>query len=380
MTGPDDNDPLSRTWPAGRPLAPVPQPTIAVPLPAQLSAMSVDWQRAFAAAVQRVVAIGMAVVEVDIAPLLAAGSLLYGGAFVAERYAAVGEFIDGHPGEVDPTVAAIVGPARAVPAYQLVADTEGLDRAKQQALALLGGATALMLPTVGEHPTIAEVAEDPIGVNARLATYTTFCNLLDWCAVAAPAGCVSTDTSPAADPGRAGTDASADAVADFFGVSFLAPAFHDAVVADVAGRFLTGSPPEPRVAGDPDSFAGIPLVVVGAHLSGQPLNHQLAGANLIGTVRTAPVYRMFALDTVPPKPGLLRVDDDGVSVAGELWDVPPLTLATLLAGLPAPMSLGPVQLEDGSVRVGFQCEAIATVGAKDISDYASWPEYLGSDG
>jgi len=363
ITGPDDDDPLSRAWPAGRPLAAPSVARVAVPLPSQLGTMSQAWQRAFAEAVARLVALGTDVVEIDIAPLLAAGSLLYDGSFVAERYAAVGRFIDEHPGEVDPTVATIVSPAKAIPAHQLVADTERLDRAKSRAAALLEGACALMLPTVPEHPRIAEVAADPIGVNARLGVYTTFCNLLDWCAVAVPAGEI---------PGEAEAP-------EFFGVSFLAPAFHDAVVADIAERFLRAA--EPEVSAEPASepVDGVGLVVVGAHLSGLSLNHQLTGARLLGPVRTAPVYRMFALDTVPPKPGLLRVDHGGVSVAGELWDVPPLTLATLLAGLPAPMSLGPVQLEDGSLRVGFHCEAIATVGAKDISDFASWPAYLGSE-
>ncbi len=354
MTGPDDDDPLTYRTAPYQPLAASAAPRVAVPRPEQLHAMSNSWRAAFAAAVDQLVSRGVTVVEIDISALLDAGSLLYGGAFVAERYAAVGEFISDHRAEVDPTVGGIVAVADAVPAWQLVVDTERLDRLKVIAARIFHGVDALMMPTVSEHPTIAEVAAGPVVVNSRLGGYTTFCNLLDLCAIAVPAGEV--------DGG-------------FFGVSLIAPAFHDAVVADLAELFHTGAALAPEAL---EHQHGIGLVVVGAHLSGLPLNYQLQGARLIGPVQTAPSYRMYALDTVPAKPGLIRVASGGVSVLGELWKVPPPTLARLLAGLPSPMALGPVELLDGSVQVGFQCEPVATSTATDISDHAGWVAYLGS--
>jgi allophanate hydrolase len=350
MTGPDPRDPTSRAWPADRPLAAPPTPVIAIPLPDQLAALSPSWRAAFTAACQRLSDTGAQLTEIDISAFLEAGSLLYNGAFIAERYAAVGEFVTTHADEVDPTVGAIIASARDLPAHQLVADTARLDALKLRVAATFADVDALFLPTAPEQPTIAAVAGDRIGVNARLGAYTTFCNMLDLAAVAVPAGEV--------DGGQ-------------FGVSVIVSTFADAVAADIAARFAGEPAPEQPIA-------GIPLVVVGAHLSGLALNHQLVerGCRLIGPVATAASYRLFALDTQPPKPALVRVDSNGASIAGELWDVPPAQLAGLLAALPAPMVFGQVQLADGTAQVGFLCEAVAALDAPEITDFGGWRAYL----
>lgn len=203
------------------------------------------------------------------------------------------------------------------------------------------------------HPTIAEVAGDPIGVNAELGRFTTFANLLDMAAVALPAG--------TADDGR-------------FGISLIAPAFGDLLLADLAARF-TGSEEACMSVGAP---AGIPLLVVGAHRRGQPLNHELTerGARFDGVVLTAPEYRLHALDTDPPKPGLVRAPADGTAIEGELWELPSAELGPFLAALPAPMALTKATLSDGREVVGFSCEPAALGGAPDISSYGSWLRYL----
>lgn len=123
----------------------------------------------------------------------------------------------------------------------------------------------------------------------------------------------------------------------------------------------------------------IELFVAGAHLSGMPLNPQLTerGARLLGEARTAPRYRLFALDTTPPKPGVVRVEDDGASLPGELWGLSPAALGTFLAQVPRPMALGEVELEDGRSVVGFLCEPIALEGAQDITATGGWRAYLG---
>jgi allophanate hydrolase len=344
---------LGRLWPPDAPLAAPPAPTIGVPAAGQLERLSPDARRAFAAAVERLSDSGGAVVEFDLEPFVEASGLLYGGAYVAERHAAVGSFVEAHPDAVDPIVREIVRAAGLPTASQFAADAETLDALRVVTAPVLAAADALLLPTVPRQPTIAEVAAGPVAVNAELGPFTSFVNLLDLCAVAVPAG--------EADGGQ-------------FGVSFVAAAFRDLVVADLAGRFLG----EPRSGPTPGEPAGIPVLVVGAHRRGQPLHHQLAtrGARDLGIVRTAPTYRMYVLDTEPPKPGLVRVPGDGVTVEGELWALPEAQLGSFLAALPSPMALGRVTLDDGREVVGFLCEPAALDGAPDISEHGSWPAYL----
>jgi allophanate hydrolase len=339
-----------RPVPPDAPLAAPPNPSVGVPATSALGGMSSDALAAFDAAVQRLCARGAKIVTIDVEPFLAVGKLLYSGAFVAERYAAVGHVVDTGGDGVDPSVRAIIGSARTIPAHELVADTERLDRLRARAAGQLAGIDALLLPTVPEHPRLAEVAADPIGVNSRLGRYTNFVNLLDMTAIAVPAG--SADGGP-------------------FGVSVLAPAFRDRVIADIARR-LTGESTED--APPPD---GLPLLVLGAHLFGEPLNGQLSGrgARLIGPTRTSPDYRMFDLGTSPAKPGLIRTAAGGCRIDGELWSVPPAVLGELLAALPAPLTLGRITLEDGRAATGFLCEHSATEHAADISRYGGWRAY-----
>jgi allophanate hydrolase len=290
---------------------------------------------------------GVEICEIDAEPFLAAGALLYGGAFVAERYAAVGDFIEGHMGECDPVVAAIILAGREVSAVGYVRDCARLAALRERALSLLDGFDGLLIPTVPFQPTLAEVEADPIGVNQRLGVYTTFCNLLGLCAYALPSG-----------------------------LSVLAPAGHDRVVADLARLVGGQSRPQEAPAG------AIPLLVVGAHMSGMPLNHQLIerGAARLGEVLTAPDYRLFALDTVPAKPGLIRTEAGcGAAIAGELWALSAAGLGSLLAGLPQPMALGRVTLADGREVVGFLCEPAALDGAQEITEFGAWRAFLETD-
>jgi allophanate hydrolase len=128
------------------------------------------------------------------------------------------------------------------------------------------------------------------------------------------------------------------------------------------------------------SLPPVELVVLGAHLSGQPLNAELLahGATLVGAVQTAPTYRLWALDTVPPKPGLLRVASGGAVLSGERWRMPVAAFGAFVAALPSPMTIGSVQLADGSHRPGFLVEQAATAGALDITAYGGWLPYLAS--
>ena len=332
-------------------------PRVAIPTPEHLSGLAEGWAEAFAGTVERLRSAGVEVVEVDVAPLLEAASLLYGGAFVAERYAAVGDFIEKNRGligdDLDPTVASIVLAGASWTATDLFHDRERLQVLAEAGFEALAGCHALLTPTTTWHPTLAEVAAEPVTSSARLGRFTNFANLLDMAAIAVPAGFV------------AGLP---------FGVMLTGRAFSDRALAALAELLLS-----PRVA----------LAVFGAHLRGQPLNAQLvaAGGSFVADVRTAAEYRLYALATEPSKPGLVRVGSssgvsgavaasDGASIGGELWSLPAAGFATFVASLPQPMAIGTISLADGSTVPGFLCEPSALVGAADITACGSWRAYL----
>ncbi|MFF4546255.1 allophanate hydrolase [Streptomyces sp. NPDC001435] len=336
--------PPGRELPALPPRAPGPWRVAVVPRE-RLGELDEGWAEAYEAAVARLADAGASVREIDPAPFTEAAAMLYEGAFVAERYTAVGGFVDkliAEGGEgLDPTVAGIITRARDIPAHRLFADQARLAALRVRALAELGDADALLLPTTPGHPTLAEVAADPLGANARLGRFTNSTNLFDLAAVAVPAGEV--DGLP-------------------FGVMLIGPAFTDERLAAIA-RSL-----EPEVS----------LAVVGAHLTGQPLNPQLLslGARLDRSTTTAPVYRLHALRTDPPKPGLVHVGEGGAAIETEVWRLPAKGLGRLLAMLPRPMTLGRVELADGSHVPGFLCEPSALGDAEDITRYGSWREFV----
>ncbi|ALI26005.1 Allophanate hydrolase [Mycolicibacterium fortuitum] len=341
-----------RQWPADVPFAAPVTPRIAIP--DTLTGLDDAWQAAFAEAVRQAKAAGFDVVPIPMDDFFAAAGLLYNGALVAERWDAVGEFVSaaGPDAKLDPTVAAIVTAAGTHSAADLLRDRRRVEELRRTALTELAGCHALMVPTAPEHPRIDEVAADPVAVNSRMGRYTNFCNLFDMCAIAVPAGTVSDGAQ--------------------FGITLLAKGFHDAVVADLAARFLD----VPSAAAWPES-GGAPLTelaVFGAHLRGQPLEHQLTGrgARWAGPITTAPRYRLYALDTVPPKPGLIRVGDGGAPIVGERWLLSPAALGEFLAELPAPMLLGKVELDDGRWITGFGCDHIAPTQGRDITEYRGW--------
>ncbi|MFD6855737.1 allophanate hydrolase [Rhodococcus sp. NPDC060090] len=352
MAAPDERDPRSRTWPTDVRLAAPAQIRLAVPRPEDLTALCAEYRDAFDATVAEARRSGIGITEVDISPLLDAATLLYDGALVAERYAAVGTFLDTERAGADPTVAAIVASAQKPAAHELVTDLDSLVHTRAYARAVLEGFDGLLLPTTTEHPTIAAVQADPVEINRRMGTYTNFCNLLDMAAVAVP-GVPTPEGHP-------------------FGVMAVVPAFDDQVAVDIAAR-LTGVE-APRFV---DS--GVELAVFGAHLLGQPLHFQLEdlGARFSEQVYTSDAYRLMALNTTPPKPGLVRHrPGEGASIVGELFRVSEAGLGRFLAALPAPMTLTSVELADGRWVVGFGCTQDASADGADITEFGGWVEYL----
>ena len=314
--------------------------------------VQVDLLRTYRDTLDKLRGLGHTLVGIDYAPFLAAARLLYGGthggAWVAERTAAVGDFLDRLPPDADPVVAATIRSGRQLDAVAAWAGTYRLAELTRRAQREWQRMDVLVLPTVCEYPTLAEVAADPLGVNSRLGRFTNFANLLDTCALAVPADLIGPLPS---------------------GITLFGPAWHDGLLARIGAEFLG----EPSLTIDD---GGITVAVFGAHLRGQPRNSQLVelGGCFIAECRTAPVYRLRHIRGRVDRPGLVRVDTDGAAIAGELWRLPAAGFGRLVALVTAPLAIGSVTLANGSDVQGFVCEGYA--GGEDITAYGSWCGFL----
>ncbi len=326
-------------------------------------------EAAYARALADLDALGGTRVTVPYAPLAEAAALLYDSALVAERYAAVRGFFDAHAQEVVEPVRGILARGAGYGAADYCEALTRLRALGQQAAPMWDAIDVLVVPTAPTHYTVAQMQADPVALNRHLGTYTNFVNLLDYAALAVPAS-LRPDGLP-------------------FGITLVGPCGSDLQLAELGQRFhhatglpqgATGRPlpaPEPLEGLQPPAL--LTVAVVGAHLSGMPLNHQLTerGAVLRGEAHTAPDYRLYALPgTTPPKPGLLRVGPgQGARIALELWDMPLAHYGSFVAGIPAPLGIGTLALDDGRQVQGFVCEAHATAGAQDISRHGGWRAY-----
>jgi allophanate hydrolase len=321
------------------------------------------------AAIVRLSALGGTPVAIDYAPFRDSAALLYGGPWVAERLAAVADFHAAHAADMDPTVESIIAGATSHSAVDAFRGRYRLEALRQKTLAEWAKVDLLLLPTAPTIYTVEAMKADPITLNSNLGRYTNFVNLLDCAAIAVPAG-FRPDGLPA-------------------GVTLIGPAFTDdalAVLGDRLHRALGAGPGVDRDGAlpgaplTPSAEGLIPIGVVGAHLSGMPLNPQLTstGGVLLKATRTAPDYRMFVLpDTVPPKPGVVR--DPGFAGPGleiEVWGLPPAAAGAFVAAIPAPLGIGKVRLADGSEVSAFLCEAHAVAGAKEITALGSWRAHV----
>ena len=326
-----------------------------------------DAARLFQQAVERLVSLGGERVEVDFAPFFATARLLFEGPWVAERYVAIREFIEKQPAALHPVTRTIIGGAVKFSANDAFAAFYRLKELQRAAAATWDAVDVLVTPTAGTVYTIAEFEADPIRTNSNLGHYTNFVNLLDLSAIAVPAGFLGNGLP--------------------FGITLIAPAFADealCALGDAAQRAAVttmGATRLPlRASAAPSVSAGntIRVAVCGAHMSGLPLNHQLIerGARLARKCRTAPLYRFYALtEFSPPRPGLVRAES-GASIEVEVWEVPSAAFGSFVDGIPAPLGIGTVALEDGTQVRGFLCEAHAVRAARDISALGSWRQFV----
>jgi allophanate hydrolase len=295
---------------------------------------------------------------IDISALLEAAPLLY-EVWVAERSADLGSVLEDQPQGLDLTVAAILASGAAVDGAAVFTATHQLAELRRRAERIWEQVDALILPTAPLHPTHADIAADPLGVNSRLGAFTNFTNLLDLAAVAVPAGLT-----------EAGLP---------FGITLFGPAGEDRRLLELAAQWL-GEPSAPLSESAEPTAGGysIELAVVGAHMEGLALNDQLTsrGGRLIRRGLSAPAYRFFALAGSPARPGLVRVAEGGEAIALEIWRLAPAALGELLTLVPHPLGLGQVQIDDGRWIVGFVCDSSVAQSAVDITRSGGWRNHL----
>ncbi|SDC39223.1 allophanate hydrolase [Belnapia rosea] len=363
MAGPEREDRYSRPAPAGWRAVPAPQPhwRLAAPLVEQLVFDTPADAALYEAALARA---GGPVARVDIAPFLAIARRLYDGAWVAERTAALRGMVTERPGSLHPVTRGILEAGldkRTIDAWD---DLDAAAEARRLARRLFEGIDALILPTAPGTPALADLAAEPVAANSRLGTYTNFVNICDLAALAVPAG-FRPDGRP-------------------FGITLVGPAFAEARLAGLGARLhasagvglgaLGGAVPAPSA---PPALAPgeLPLLAIGAHMAGLPLNPQILrhGGRFLAEARTAPLYRLHDLGK---RPGLVRVAEGGVAVAGEVWALPAASVGPFLAEIPPPLGFGRVTLQDGSSPLGFLCEAVGVAGMPDISATGGWRAYL----
>ena len=367
IAGYDEEDAFSRHMPLGVLCAVPGRLRIGVPRGGGLDFLgSTEAERGFEAALRIAEGLGASLVEIDLQPFLNVARLLYDGPWVAERTAAVGEFIARNPDAIHPITKAIIAQGWDKSAVDAFNGFYRLRELSRGALKTFAGIDVLMVPTMPAACTLAQLEADPIGLNAKLGTYTNFVNLLDLAGIAVPAT-LSADNWPT-------------------GVTFLAPARRDAEVASLGAAFHARTELPLGALGVAQSPASLPpsglrsgeiaVAVVGAHLSGMPLNQELRvlNARLLDDTLTAPDYRLFALaGTRPAKPGLLRVTaGEGVAIQVETWALSAEAFGRLVASVQPPLSIGTVTLADSRQVKGFLVEAQATSGARDISSFGGW--------
>jgi allophanate hydrolase len=325
-------------------------------------------EAAFRRDVAAVRALGFETVEFDLAPFAEVARLLYEGPWVAERYAATKPLIETKAYAMQPVTRDIIEGARRFDAVSAFEAFYRLAALKRKTEGAWRGFDVMLVPTLPRIYTVAEVLADPVRLNSRLGTYTNFVNLLDLAAFAVPSG-VRGDGLPSS-------------------VTLIAPAGTDGLLAALAARIHARSgapmgatgllpPPAPAVAPAADR---IEIAVVGAHLTGLPLNRELTelGGRFVREVATSRDYRLYALPgTTPPKPGLLRVaDGDGAAIACEIWSLDPAAFGAFVSKIPPPLGIGTLRLEGGGAVKGFVVEPEATRGAEDISGFGGWRAYL----
>ncbi|MCS4311467.1 allophanate hydrolase [Pseudomonas sp. BIGb0381] len=367
--GYDPSDAYSRANPNTAPVAVGASIKLAIPQALEFFGDTQN-QAVFEHAVEHFKALGAVITPVDFTAFKELADQLYFGPWVAERTVALESMLENQPEAINPVVRGIVENGRqysACDAYKAEYLRAELSRRINDSLA---GFDALLVPTSPTLRTLAEMAEEPVRYNSQFGYYTNFTNLADLSALALPAG-LRADGLPS-------------------GITLLAPAWHDTALAHLGKRWQASlelplgatqrSLPAPSAPAQ--SPGCVRVAVVGAHLTGMPLNVQLTRRNavLVEQTLTADTYRLYALPgTVPPKPGLAKADS-GRAIIVELWDIPLARFGEFVAEIPAPLGIGNLLLADGRSVKGFICEPWALADALDITEFGGWRAFIASRG
>lgn len=335
------SDPYSADRPLGR--AADPQVWLIPSAPLEFfGPYAAAYQQAWELAKQKLLNSGLNVQETDISLLQEAAAQLYEGPWVAERWADLADFIESHPGTALTVTESILrsGEKAEFTAASLFRSQHRIAGIRSLVHELLKGAV-LVLPTAGGTWTRGQVMADPVVTNSKMGLYTNHCNLLDLSAVSVPAG-EAEEKLP-------------------FGITLFTVPEEEANLGAAARLFLSQSD-------------NITVAVCGLHMRGMPLERQMLslGAEFMEVAQTAPSYQLYRLPTTPPKPGLIRVPQDGASIELELWRMPAASFGKCTAMIPAPLGIGKVELSDGRLISGFLCEAYAAEQAEDITASGGW--------
>ena len=321
------------------------------------------YQKAYEETLKSLAKSGVDLTKVDFAPFSEAGEELYAGPWVAERTLSVGEFLSQEKKDVMDVTKEIILGGKDRTAEEVFASTYRLAELKQLCGRELDKVDILITPTAFSHPSIEQVAAEPIAVNSELGKFTNYMNLLDLCGIAIP-GIDTEDGQP-------------------FGITLVAKAMEDGKLLDSASaiqRLLVGKGVTATEKGSFDRKR-MEIVVCGAHMEGLPLNYQLLerGGVLKRKTTTSKAYELYALPGGPPeRPGLVEAVEGGVEIQVEVWEIISSTVGSFLAGIPKPLGLGSIRLADGSLKQGFICEGIGINGAKNVSEFGGWRAYLDS--
>ncbi|MFC3394196.1 allophanate hydrolase [Brenneria rubrifaciens] len=363
--GYDATDAYSRINPGLAPAALPQSPCFAVPAQPTFFGDRLA-QQAWLKALDALEAEGATLRPIDFSVFQQLAEQLYSGPWVAERTAAIGDMLQS-PERMDQVVYRIIASGErysAVDTFKAEYLRAELTRRIQQTLSQFD---ALVVPTSPTIHTLEEIKQEPIRYNSRLGTYTNFTNLADLSALALP-GPFRDDGLPA-------------------GITLIAPAWHDRALATFGQRWqarqalslgATGKSPLSQQQPLPASSLHVRLAVVGAHLTGMPLNHQLTSRDAVWVeeTKTAACYRLYALsNTHPAKPGLAK-SDNGAAITVELWDIPLARFGEFVAEIPTPLGIGTLELCDGRWVKGFICEPLALRDATDITEFGGWRNWL----
>ena len=371
----DETDPYSREVSIFQNSLPGESFRFAVPMEDQLIFFGNDqYQNLFNQAVETMEKAGGIKSSIDFTPFFTAAKLLYEGSWVAERYVAIEDFLQQNSENILPVIKNIIGNADQLSAVKAFKDQYNLQAIKKSTDSIFQDFDCLVTPTAPTIYSIEQVNKDPINLNSNLGTYTNYMNLLDYCGIAIPAGFTESGIP--------------------FGITLVAPAFHDEILQQIAHKYFVtmlqtktfpkgaiGASMEAPLFFDNNRDSHIDVAVCGAHLTDMPLNWQLIDRNatLKASTRTSSNYRMYALAGGPPyRPGLIRDENKGSQIDVEVWSVPTQHLGSFVAGIPAPLGIGKVELENKAWVSGFICEPIGLEGAKEITSFASWRNYIRS--